>query len=161
MAPLQGTTAAAGDLVRRYYSSCYNGGYCSNWHYWGRWVLTGVIIVVFILALVFLSFRARRRRGRPMYGTGWANNWGGGNRPQQEQPQPQYGGYAAPPPQYSQPAPPQYTGGTYNSNEGYYGHNTGTMNNDVPLQQPGNTYYPSRGVDDEYAPPEGPPPSKR
>lgn len=79
------------------------------------------------------------------------------------------GGYAPPPPQYSatqmqnyptgQQQQPQYTGQTFNSNEGYYGgHNEG-----VAPQPPQNSYYPQqRGVGGEnvYEPPAGPPPGK-
>lgn len=86
-----------------------------------------------------------------MYGTGWM-----GGKP------------AYPPPQYSQNAG-QYDangGGYYNQggynqgynqgydqNQGYYGQ----QQTNIPLQQPGNTYYP-RGGEDVYSPPPGPPP---
>lgn len=63
-----------------------------------------------------------------------------------------------PPPQYTpgpNPVAGQYTGQTFDSNEGYYGHHA----NDVPLQQPAGSYYP-RGGDNVYQPPEGPPPAK-
>jgi hypothetical protein len=72
------------------------------------------------------------------------------------------GGYAPPPPQYSatpmQNYPqqqPQYTGQTFNSNEGYYGnHNEG-------VAPPPNAYYPNqRGGENVYEPPPGPPPGK-
>lgn len=84
-----------------------------------------------------------------MYGTGWmapppkygahqndyqlnsntqgaGQAWGGAN-------------YGNPPPAYGQNAPhqPQYTGTTYNSNEGYYGHN---------VQSPPNAYQPDGHV---------------
>lgn len=163
MAPVQETAA---ELVRRadgcpagYYPS---GGFCyrnSNWYWWGRWVFTGVIIVIFIIFLIILSRRARRQRrlGQPAAYTGWMGRWGGGPNPP-----PQYNNpnaYATQPPQYSQQPPvgAQYTGGTYNSNEGYYGQNA----NNIPLQPPNNSYYPTRGVADEFAPPEGPPPGKK
>ncbi|CAK7232850.1 hypothetical protein SBRCBS47491_008408 [Sporothrix bragantina] len=142
----------------------YSGGYCyrnSNWYWWGRWVLLGVIVFIFFLFLLIMSRRVRRQRRQgvqPAYGTSWMG-WG------HNQQQPQYNNqqaYAAPPPQYSQqPNEANYTGGTYNSNQGYYGQNNGGYNNDIPLQQPGNTYYPPREVNDDYAPPEGPPPSKK
>lgn len=107
-----------------------------------------------------MSRRVRRQRrtgATPAYGTSWMG-WGQGQQQQYNNPQ----NYGAPPPQYSQQPQqePQYTGGTYNSNQGYYGQNTGTYNNDVPVQQPQNSYYPPREVND-YAAPEGPPPAKR
>lgn len=138
------------------------------------------MIVFFILLFVTWSCvknRRRRRQGmQPMYGTGWIPAGGGGGGPVNNQ-QPQYnqggwfGGFGGhknhknnnqpPPPQYT-PGPggaptqeQQYTGQTFNSNEGYYGHHQ----NDVPLQQPAGSYYP-RGGDPVYAPPEGPPPAK-
>ncbi len=122
-------------------------------------MLTGIIILFFVLLLFVLSRRVRRQRrqgARPAYGTNWMG-WGQNQQPQYNNAQ----NYAAPPPQYTpQPPPgnPSYTG---NSNEGYYGHNTGTYNNDIPLQQPSNSYHPTRGANEDYAPPEGPPPAKK
>ncbi|KUI62070.1 Protein RCR2 [Cytospora mali] len=166
---------------RQYSYSCPSGSYrsgnqcysnTSSWNYWGRWVLAAIVIVFFI-SLFFcwscLSNRRRRRRGaQPRYGTGWMMPGG----PQSQQPQ--YGGgwfghhkgansnnpdphpQPPPPPQYT-PAPMdnQYTGQTFNSNEGYYGHH----NNDIPLQQPTSSYQP-RGGAPVYEPPAGPPPAK-
>jgi hypothetical protein len=103
--------------------------------------------------------RRRRKQGlAPRYGTGWmapAPKYGPNN-----------GAYVPPPPQYSatpmqnypqgQTQQPQYTGQTFNSNEGYYGgHNEG-------VAPPPNTYYPQRGFGGEnvYEPPAGPPPGK-
>ncbi|ROV90858.1 hypothetical protein VSDG_07974 [Cytospora chrysosperma] len=151
----------------------YSNGRCyarsSNWNYWGRWVLAAIVVIFFIALFFFwtcLSNRRRRRRGvQPRYGTGWftpgqqpqyGNGWfgqhggkGGANNINTQQPPP-------PPPQYT-PAPvgSQYTGQTFNSNEGYYGHH----NNDIPLQQPTNAYYPRAG-EPVYEPPTGPPPAK-
>lgn len=154
----------------------YNNGQCSNnrssWSYWGRWVLAAVVIVVFIVlffCMTCLSNRRRRRRGvQPRYGTGWmtpgqqqpqfGTGWfgqhgkaGGNNNNNNQAQQP-----VPPPPQYT-PAPvdSQYTGQTFNSNEGYYGHH----NNDIPLQQPTHAYYPRAG-EPVYEPPTGPPPAK-
>lgn len=137
----------------------YRSGYTcySSWYWWGRWVLAGVVILVFIICIVLLGCRsARRRRSRglqPMYGTGWM---GGKNNvmPHNNQGYYQNGNqqnYAPPPPQYSAQQP-QHTGNTYDSNNGYYG---------VNVQQPQNTYG-NRGIgtDNVYAPPPGPPPSK-
>jgi len=95
----------------------------------------------------------------PMYGTGWmGGKYNNGPPPPQNYGNQNYGdpNYQQPPPQYGQQnVYPQYTGNTFNSNEGYYGQ----RNNDVPLQQPANTYNPNRGTDN-YEPPAGPPPSK-
>ncbi len=117
------------------------------------------ICVVVVIAILFLlgcvNARRRRRRGmQPMYGTGWMGNnnkYGGA----QQYPPQGYNHGQPPPPQYSTNAMPnQYTGNTFNANEGYYGqHNQG-----VELQQPANTY--NRGGDHGYEPPPGPPPSK-
>lgn len=149
--------------------SCYsNNG--SSWNYWGRWVLAAIVIIFFIVLVFFwtcLSNRRRRRRGvQPRYGTGWM-------MPGPQQP-PQYGnGWFGqhgkgngnvnnnvnnpPPPQYTPAAPvgSQYTGQTFNTDEGYYGHH----NNDIPLQQPSSSYHP-HGGNNVYEPPAGPPPGK-
>jgi len=148
-----------------YYRS---GTYCypnSAWYFWGRWVFAGVVIVVVIGILVLLgciNARRRRRRGvAPMYGTGWLGGKQNTGAPYAPQGGYQYG---PPPPQYSQNAVPnQYTGNTYNSNDGYYGqqqqYSYGPQQNDgIQLQQPANTY--SRGGDNGYEPPPGPPPNK-
>lgn len=155
----------SGTYLNRFGNCVYSG-----WSNWGRWVLAAIVLVFFIALFVVwscISNRRRRRRGlRPMYGTGWVP--GNNTYNQGGQPQPQYnqggwfGGFGhknhqAPPPQYT-PAPPQgqqYTGETFNSNDGYYGHHQ----NDVPLQQPSGTYYP-RGGEPVYEPPSGPPPAK-
>ncbi|KAL2756291.1 hypothetical protein ACRALDRAFT_1063722 [Sodiomyces alcalophilus JCM 7366] len=175
---------SADELDKRQYACpsgyYYSNGYCrrSSWYGWGRWVLTGVLIFVFVLLLCCLgccSSRRRKKRGRqPMYGTGWmANNPWGGNQQQTQQPQygqgyaqqqggynygqqqPQYGygqpGYNAPP-AYGQQHP-QHTGQTFSPSEGYYGGHEG-----IQLQQPPQTY--SRGVDENFSPPPGPPPNK-
>ncbi|KAL2023219.1 hypothetical protein VTK56DRAFT_3342 [Thermocarpiscus australiensis] len=121
-------------------------GFCysySSWNWWGRWVLTGLAILFFliVLALLFRNSRRRRRNGlRPMYGTGWMA-----------------------PPQYYQPPPPQYTphdqgnvynpppdGHKFNQNDGYYGNQEG-----IELQQPPNTYQ--RNTNEDYVSPPGPP----
>jgi hypothetical protein len=160
------------------YGNCYN----STWNTWGRWVALVVVVVAFIIlaflfsyvALLFLSSnslltpinrcynsRRRRRRGMaPMYGTGWmGGNWGnkppvgpqyGGGGYYSNQP---YNGGAAPP--YEPPIPNQATGETFNSNDGYYGHN-----NAYELQQPQSSYHPQRGGDPVYDAPQGPPPRK-
>lgn len=171
-------------LVARQYRTCPSGYYfrngaCyrSNWSYWGRWVLAAVVIVFFLVLFLTwscISNRRRRKRGMtPRYGTGWMMPGQYGNGQQQ---QPQYGNgwfgsnkfNSNAQPQYQQPPPPQYTpaqgavpsqytGQTFNSNEGYYGQHTN--NNDIPLQQPTSSYYP-RGGDNVYEPPPGPPPAK-
>lgn len=63
-----------------------------------------------------------------------------------------YGGQHNPPPAYGQQQP-QYTGTTFNQNDGYYGaggYNTG-------VQPPAGTYQRDADV---YSPPVGPPPGK-
>ncbi|ROW11114.1 hypothetical protein VMCG_00951 [Cytospora schulzeri] len=162
---------------RSYYNGCpsgyyYRNGQCyesrSSWNYWGRWVLAAIVIIFFIALFFFwtcLSNRRRRRRGvqprygtgwmtpgpqqQPQYGTGWFGQHGKGQNSNQQPP--------PPPPQYTPAAPvgSQYTGQTFNSAEGYYGHH----NNDIPLQQPTSAYYPRAG-EPVYEPPTGPPPAK-
>lgn len=95
----------------------------------------------------------------PMYGTGWMagnkynnqNNGGyyGGNQ-----------GYTAPAPAYTPQVENQATGTTFNSNEGYYGHNHGGNQGGFELQQPQSAYQPQRGGDPVYEAPQGPPPGK-
>ncbi|KAF4463102.1 hypothetical protein FALBO_10082 [Fusarium albosuccineum] len=150
-----------------------DGNYCrrSGWSYWGRWVLAGVCILLFILILSCLalrSFTARRRRRRgvqPFYGTGWMaggnnkpwgnqnnhqmynyNNQGGGYNPDY----PQQHGYGAPPPPPAYQQQPQYTGTTFNPQDGYYGQQHSGV------QPPQGTYQ----RDEPYSPPAGPPPGK-
>ncbi|KAF9879247.1 hypothetical protein CkaCkLH20_03480 [Colletotrichum karsti] len=150
---------------------CYSSGRCyerSSWYYWGRWVLAAVVVGVAVLILVILgcmSSRRRRKRGMaPLYGTGWMSNNGkyqpGQGTYAHNQPyNPQQGGYAGygqqpyanPPPAYGQQQP-QYTGTTFNPNDGYYGNN----NEGIQLQQPQHAYQ----RDGSYAPPAGPPPGK-
>ncbi|KAJ4396916.1 hypothetical protein N0V93_001138 [Gnomoniopsis smithogilvyi] len=166
-----------GELAARQTFRCPSGTYLnsygncvsSGWANYGRWVLAAIVIVFFIALFVIwscISNRRRRRRGlQPMYGTGWVPGHAYNN--QGQQPQYNQGGWFGgfghknhnqpPPPQYT-PAPPQgqqYTGQTFDSNDGYYGHHQ----NDVPLQQPSGTYYP-RGGEPVYEPPAGPPPPK-
>ena len=99
-----------------------------------------------------------------MYGTGWMGGKNGAPPPGTAAPYAPQGGYqyGPPPPQYSQQAMPnQYTGNTYNSNDGYYGqqHSYGPPQNEgIRLQQPAHAY--SRGGENGYEPPPGPPPSK-
>lgn len=109
-----------------------------------------------------------------MYGTGWmapAGKYGGPgggqemNNFQQGYPQQGYGGpgygqqgsYPPPPPAYGQ-AQPQYTGTTFNPNDGYYGdaaqHHQQQQQHGV--QQPPSTYQREAA----YSPPPGPPPGK-
>lgn len=145
----------------------YSNGGCypySNWHFWGRWVFAGVVIVVILVVLVGLgcvNTRRRRRQGlAPRYGMGWLGGRKYGQNYQGNYNQGYNQGYnqnyQPPPPQYSQqPMPNQYTGNTFNSNEGYYGN----QNEGIALQQPSNSYYP-RGGEHGYEPPAGPPPSK-
>jgi hypothetical protein len=135
----------------------YNGR-CQSygaWYWWGRWLFAGIVILFVIFCLVCLGcINARRRRKRgltPMYGTGWMANGknGGGNPPQgynnEMYPQNGYQG----PPAYGQT--PQYTGTTFNPNDGYYGNQQGGP------QYPQNAYQPPENV---YSPSPGPPPAK-
>lgn len=141
------------------YGQCFD----NSWDNWGRWVALGVIVVSFVLLAFLLSCYNSRRRRRlgmaPMYGTGWmGGNWGNKYGPQyggngqyySNQP---YNGGAAPP--YEPPIPNQATGTTFNSNDGYYGHN-----NAFELQQPQHSYQPQRGGDPVYDAPLGAPPKK-
>ncbi|KAL5118424.1 hypothetical protein ACEQ8H_003600 [Pleosporales sp. CAS-2024a] len=118
---------------------CYN----SAWNNWVRWVVLAVVVVGFLLLFVLcscLTARRRRKAGRqPFYGTGWAARPINGNTAQ-----PYYANNAN---NYNAPAPPYSP--QPNSNNGYYGQQTG-----VELQQP----QPSYGG--QYAPPPGPPPHK-
>lgn len=95
----------------------------------------------------------------PRYGTGWlaGKTPEGHNGPQYTNNSYYGGNYAQPAPPYVAPAPQytQATGNTYNSNEGYYGQESG-----VELQTPQHAYVPQRGGDAVYAAPEGPPPTK-
>lgn len=144
-------------LTERYYCDgyyCYNS--YSTWDRWGRWVaLAAIILFVLFIAVVFSCFNARRRRARglaPRYGTGWAAGKGNyaGN------PQQYYGQHTAAAPPYSPPAQqPQYTGNTFNGNQGYYGQQSG-----VELQPPQHAYAPTRGGEAVYEAPHGPPPTK-
>ncbi|KAF0332548.1 hypothetical protein GQ607_000564 [Colletotrichum asianum] len=152
---------------RATYCNAYGCYERSSWYYWGRWVLAAVVLGIAILILVALgcvSSRRRRKRGMsPFYGTGWMsnnqkyypqNNTYAYNQqyPQQGYGQGQPGQYQNPPPAYGQQQP-QYTGTTFNPNDGYYGnHNEG-----INLQQPQNAYHQPQGT---YAPPAGPPPGK-
>ncbi|KAM7207069.1 Chitin synthesis regulation, resistance to Congo red domain containing protein [Rhypophila sp. PSN 637] len=172
----------AGLVKRAYcdYGWIDSSGRChrSSWGWWGRWVLAGAIVLIFILVLLMLSrrnARARRARGqRPLYGTGFL----AGPAPPYT-PYPQNGSTnvqgGPPPPQYVYP---DNTGNKFNANDGYYGPPQGDSSNPynnnnnnynsspyggqqsgIELQQPPQTYQ--RGTGDDYAPPEGPPPSKR
>ncbi len=106
-----------------------------------------------------------------MYGTGWMapagkygqnghemNNYQTGyNQQGYDQQQYQQGwnqqaGYANPPPAYGQQHP-QYTGTTFNPNDGYYGQQQGQQ---YGVQQPAHTYQ----REGNFSPPPGPPPGK-
>jgi len=143
------------------YGNCY---YRSAWDRWGRWVcLACIIIFVVLVAFIFSCINARRRRRRglpPRYGTGFLAGKPpvGHNGPQYNSGyyQANTGPYQGPPaPPYSPPVNNQYTGNTFNSNEGYYGQHSG-----IELQQPQSSYAPPRGGDPVYDAPQGPPPKK-
>jgi hypothetical protein len=156
--------SAASHVLKR--ATCYRPGYgyytCSSrWNSWGRYVLAGAAILLFLIVLLSCLCMARRRRKRghrPYYGTGWMapppkygahQNDYSLNQNQQQQ----YSGqnYQNPPPAYGQqyPQQPQYTGTTFNPNDGYYGQNSG-------VQSPPVSYQP----DNMYPPPPGPPGAK-
>ncbi|KAI1397419.1 chitin synthesis regulation, resistance to congo red-domain-containing protein [Hypoxylon fuscum] len=132
------------------YGHCY-----STWNWYGRWIFAAVVIAV-VLIIFFLwaciNSRRRRRQGlQPMYGTGWmAGNQGNAyyNNPQgySNNPPPAYGA----PQGQSYPMQNQYTGTTFNPNDGYYGQHEGVV------QPPKNAYNNKN----DYAPPEGPPPNR-
>ncbi|ELQ35761.1 hypothetical protein OOU_Y34scaffold00690g3 [Pyricularia oryzae Y34] len=144
-----------------YYRSgnyCYRG---SGWYWWGRWVLTAVVligIIVIIMLIARTSARRRRARGMaPIYGTGWVGPKPAAYQNNQNNPNTYY----PPPPQYSaNPQQPQYTGTAFNPNDGYYG------GQQSGVQPPANTYVPPQNNatpaagGDNYAPPPGPPPGK-
>ncbi|KAH8884517.1 hypothetical protein GQ53DRAFT_396230 [Thozetella sp. PMI_491] len=160
MAPTMNQLAEQAELAKRYTYYCPSGYYASGshcypsaWYGWGRWVLAGVVVVVFIICLASLACinsRRRRRQGlAPRYGTGWM-----APAPKYENNPNGYNNYAPPPPQYSQqPMGGQYTGTTFNPADGYYG---GTTNHMPPPQ---NTYQRGTGGD-AYEAPAGPPPPK-
>ncbi|PWI74341.1 hypothetical protein PCL_07655 [Purpureocillium lilacinum] len=162
------------ELAKRYYCNGYGYCYNSRWYDWGRWVVVGAIIFFCLLILLSCTCVARRRRRRgaqPMYGTGWMapagkygqnghemNNYQTGyNQQGYDQQQYQQGwnqqaGYANPPPAYGQQHP-QYTGTTFNPNDGYYGQQQGQQ---YGVQQPAHTYQ----REGNFSPPPGPPPGK-
>ncbi|KAF5723161.1 hypothetical protein FMUND_2122 [Fusarium mundagurra] len=168
MAPTEDIFAR--DYYRCRYGQTWNGRTCvrNNWSYWGRWVLAGIIVFFFVLLLSCCLFsRRRKRRGvKPVYGTGWmaAKPWGNNNNNHQmynygnqggynQGYQQHNGGYGAPPPPpaYGQQQQPQYTGTTFNTNDGYYGQGQYSG-----VQQPQGTYQ----REGAYSPPAGPPPGK-
>ncbi|KAG5753123.1 hypothetical protein H9Q72_002909 [Fusarium xylarioides] len=168
MAPTEDIFAR--DYYRCSYGRTWNGRACvrNNWSYWGRWVLAGIIVFFFVLLLSCCLFsRRRKRRGvKPVYGTGWmaAKPWGNNNNNHQmynygnqggynQGYQQNNGGYGAPPPPpaYGQQQQPQYTGTTFNTNDGYYGQGQYSG-----VQQPQGTYQ----REGAYSPPAGPPPGK-
>jgi len=157
------------------YNASRNRCYRNNWSYWGRWLVAGIVIFFFLLFFMCcLISRRRKSRGvKPVYGTGWmaAKPWGNNNQAYNYGNQGGYnqgynqggynqggynqggyqqnnGGYNAPP-AYGQQQQPQYTGTTFNANDGYYGQNSG-------VQHPEGTYQRDGG----YAAPPGPPPGK-
>ncbi|KAL3964168.1 hypothetical protein ACCO45_001172 [Purpureocillium lilacinum] len=134
------------ELAKRYYCNGYGYCYNSRWYDWGRWVVVGAIIFFCLLILLSCTCVARRRRRRgaqPMYGTGWmapagkrattsramtssSTSKAGTSRP----------ATPTPPPAYGQQHP-QYTGTTFNPNDGYYGQQQGQQ---YGVQQPAHTY---------------------
>ncbi|PHH66859.1 hypothetical protein CDD82_1517 [Ophiocordyceps australis] len=162
-------TAASNSLEARYTWECRNG-YCrrrSSWYDWGRWIVLGIIVLLALVIFMSCACIARRRRRRgapPVYGTGWMAPAGkpSGPAPSNYGPPPQdyhqgfnQGAYgvASPPPAYGPQQQPQYTGTTFNANDGYYAAQQPQYGG---VQPPHNAYQP----DTAYAPPPGPPPGK-
>jgi len=151
-------TINSAELAKRYYYGYYD--YNSPWYIWGRWVLAAAVVIFFIILFYACShFNARRRRRAglpPRYGTGWAlgKTPYGHNGPQYNggyQGQQTYGTQPYAPP-YNPPVENQYTGNTFDQNQGYYGgQQTG-----IELQSPAPAYTQGSS----YAPPQGPPPNK-
>ncbi|EAA35593.1 hypothetical protein GE21DRAFT_2603 [Neurospora crassa] len=157
MAPLAEMANQVHEIAKR--DRCfldeYGQRYCyTHWYYYGRWILLAVAILCVFLSVYLMARRNSRRRRiqgtQPMYGTGWMA----------PAPPP----YA--PPQYSAQPPPgsQAPGGYYappngqkadQNGEYVYG---GNQQEGIQLQQPASAYH--RGADDQYAPPEGPPPNQ-
>jgi len=178
MAPTLSLDGLTGLVARQFVGNrcpsgySYSNGYCyrnSGWYFWGRWLFAGIavafIVGVFLLYCCVNSRRRRKRGLAPRYGTGWmapANKYGQQNA----------GGYVPPPPQYTpqygqatqmnnypqQPQQPQYTGQTFNSNEGYYGNNNN--NHQEGVAPPPQAYTRGVGGENVYEPPAGPPPGK-
>jgi len=165
MAPLalsEALSSVVAALSKRDYCDSYyyydDDCHRSAWESWGRWAFAAVVVVFFIILFVIwgcINSRRRRRNGiHPLYGTGWMA------------PPPKYPGgpnqHYPPPPAYN--APPQqpvYTGTSFNTANGYYGHHEGIQ---MSPQPPANTYHrPANGMrdgQDDFAPPAGPPPGK-
>ncbi|CAH2350081.1 hypothetical protein CLIB1423_01S01992 [[Candida] railenensis] len=124
------------DFSKRYiYYGNYNS-YYSPWNSYGRWILTGVIILAFIIAMLIYFFIRRRRMRSHTVVSPNANYY---------QPDPNYGQQ----PNYAQQ--PNY----YPENNGYYGggQNTGYGGEQRDFANEGKT------VSDEYAPPPTAPPA--
>lgn len=47
---------------------CYTNRRNSAWYYWGRWVLAGILVVVFILVLCALGYVPLTRLPLPLTG---------------------------------------------------------------------------------------------
>ncbi|EGO53802.1 hypothetical protein NEUTE1DRAFT_93432 [Neurospora tetrasperma FGSC 2508] len=157
MAPLAEMANQVHEIAKRGrcdYVDAYGRPYCySHWYYYGRWILLAVAILCVFLSVYLMARKNSRRRrlqgAQPMYGTGWMA----------PAPPP----YA--PPQYSAQPPPgsQVPGGYYAPPNGQKADQNGeyvygNQQEGIQLQQPTSAYH--RGADDQYAPPEGPPPNQ-
>jgi len=128
---------------------CYNTG----WSNWGRWIVVGVIILIFLLFVSCACITSRRRRSRgnaPIRGTGWMST--GPLAPPPYQPPPQYsnqapqneGAYAPPTQpkptyggQQNYPEPQQnYGGGQPNYGGGHQNYGGGQENYEMGYQAP-------------------------
>ncbi|KAM0819455.1 hypothetical protein AB5N19_05271 [Seiridium cardinale] len=137
-------------LGKRY--TCDRYGNCgNNWYWYGRWIFAAVVIALIILIFFLwacVNSRRRRKRGmQPMYGTGWmaSHNQHQNNPNAYNSAPPAYGA----PPGQSYPMQNQYTGNTFQPQDGYYGQREG-------VQQPKDAHTHNN----DYAPPAGPPPGK-
>lgn len=131
-------------IVARQYDpvlcSQYGGSYCySSWYIWGRWILVGVILLVFGLGMfLYICVRSRRRvRGgqKPLPYTAWMVP--NGNQQPQQQGNFNNQGYNP----------------NYNANQGGYnqGYNMGNYNQGYnqgypQYQDQYNGQYPSPGA---------------
>lgn len=132
---------------------CDSNGVCtySDWDYWIRWVVLGLIIFFFLLAFFLCSCsNARRRRQHglaPHYGTGWAARPWNRNDPYYQNSN-YHQAYPPPPPQYSSNVPDGHT--AWNGNYAPQ----------CEMQPPPQAYAGRSTGGDVWSPPPGPPPPK-
>jgi hypothetical protein len=125
------------ELTKRIIIDCEFDNCNSSWVIWGRWVILGVVIAVFIIAMLLMrTYSSRRvRQGKaPVAGTGWMVP------PSYYQSEQQYRSQGPP------PAPP-YNPTPLTSDAGYYDRNGNFVQYVAPAGAGSN------------APPSEPPPS--